>query len=574
LTDPSHFDRPPILKAYQPSSRDIKTFLGDTLRFNISATDPDGGELQHYFEMGDSVVSNSNTWIYVVLDTGLVTVRGVATDGGIPLEVIWQLERLQPENLPPVIRSHEPPDLNPVIIIDHQLDFRLLAEDPENLPVSYFYKIADSVVSTSRHYSFLAARIGETEITAYATDGEKYSWVQWLVRVTDYPDTIPPAPVEIVTLETGVIPGELFIQWIAVGEDSMEGLPSYYQLRTSKTPIVDEYTWQRASDRPGEPPPALPGEIQEMVIQDLNPADSVYVAVRAVDEFSNLSPLSEAHRARVKGKELYGFVGNSATGEPIEGIQLHIGMERATTDANGWFAFDALPIFTGIVFVIDEENSLEYGAYFDIHFPYTVQHNDTLYLWLLPNINLVTQIYDDFLQFFRHMSDTFNNIYGNILRTWELPFDFYVKPFVKNDLDYAETIIGVLDEYELLMGIDLFNIVDSPPDVGVRVDYDSDLYADNYSVKERTSDLKLPIKGVITFRTSYTAANKHVFEKIIRHEVGHALGLQHSADRAHLLYGGIDVNPGVTHLTSDELAVLFSLYNIPRLFVISQYKYD
>jgi predicted Zn-dependent protease len=572
LTDTSHLDRPPILKAYQPNAKEIDTFLGDTLYFNISATDPDGAELQHCFMMNDSVVSNSNTWMYVVCDTGLVTVKGMATDGGVSLEIFWLMNRHQPENLPPVIRSFEPPDLNPVMIIGHQVDFRLVAEDPENLPISYFYKIADSLVSTSRHYSFLATRFGETEITAYATDGEKFNWVRWLVKVTDYPDTIAPAKVEIVDLETGVEPGEIYIRWIAVGEDGMQGLPSYYQVRTSKTPIVDEYTWQRSSDRPGEPSPAPAWQFQQMMIRDLNPADSVYVAIRAVDEFSNISPLSDPRRAKAKGQELFGSVRNSITNEPIPGVRLTIGKEEAVTESDGRYAFHALPFFTGTVIVQDEVNPLACGGYFDLHFYYTVQHEDTVNIWLIPNYDLETEIYDDFLLFFRHMTDTYNNIYSNILRTWELPFDFYIQPYVHNELDYAATIANVLDEYEAITGMDLFNIVDSPPDVGVRVNYQSDLYADNYHVEERSVDTRVPIKGLITFRTVYTPATKSVFEKIIRHEVGHAFGMKHSADRAHLMYGGVDINPGVSHMTSDELAILFSMYHIPRFFLITNYK--
>jgi hypothetical protein len=567
-------DRPPILKAYQPAAKEITAFLGDTLSFNISATDPDGLELENFFMMEDSVVSDSNTWIYVVQDTGSVTITGVATDGKVALEIFWQMERLLPENLPPEIRSFEPPDQNPVMIINNQLDFRVLAEDPENLPISYFYKIADSVVSTSRHYSFLASRIGETEITAYVTDGEKFSWVEWLVRVTDYPDTIAPAQVEIISLETGTEPGTLTLQWIAVGEDSMDGIPSYYQVRTSSSPIVDEFTWQRGSDRPGEPSPAPSGEVQGMVIRDLKPAEYVYVAIRAVDEFSNISPLSDSPRAKVKGQELYGFVKNSATGEPIEGIRLLIGMEHAITDSEGWFAFDALPFFTGTVIVNDEDDPMDYGNFFDLRFLYTVQHNDTLHLWLLPNIELVTELYDDFLVFFKQMSDTYNHTFGNILRTWEIPIDFYIKPLVHNELDYAATIEDILDEYEVLTGFDLFNIVDSPPDVGVRTEYRSNLYADNYGVEERSSDLKLPIKGVITFRMSYDPSTKGIFEKIIRHEVGHALGLKHSVDTDHLMYGGVDFHANITHLDSDEMAVLLSMYHIPRVFVINQYKFD
>jgi hypothetical protein len=247
-------------------------------------------------------------------------------------------------------------------------------------------------------------------------------------------------------------------------------------------------------------------------------------------------------------------------------------MEQAVTGPDGRYEFNALPLFTGVLLVRDEENPLDYGDFFDLYLPYTVQHNDTVNIWLIPDYDLDTEMYPDFFNFFRHMTDTYNNIYSNILRTWELPLDFYVKPFVHNDLDYGETIADVLNELEAVTGLDLFNLVDSPPDVGVRTEYQADLYADNYHVEERTADTKVPIKGLITFRTTYTPATISVFEKIIRHEVGHVLAMKHSADRAHLMYGGVDINPSVLYFTSDELALLHAMYNIPRLFLISNYK--
>ncbi len=577
LTDPSHLDRPPVLKHYIPEAGYVTAFLEDTVTFAITAEDPDGSKIKQYFYLGDSLVSVASSWNYIVEDTGMITVKGMATDGGRPLEVRWELERLKPENLPPVIVLFEPPELNPVIIIGNELNFTILAEDPESEPLTYFYKIADSVVSTSRHYAFLATSIGNFGVTAYVTDSERFRSKSWQVRVTDYPDTISPAKVEILSLETGTEPGELFVDWIAVGEDSMEGIPSYYRVRTSTIPIIDEFTWERASDRPGEPAPAAPGEVMEMTIRDLIPAEFVYVSVRAVDEYGNISPLSDSPGASVKGMEIFGELRDALTNEPIEGARVSLEgytADQDTTDANGLFDFLELPIYSGKLIISDEGDPQEYGAYFDYHQPYTVTHGEILQFWLLPNIQLDTQLYPEFLNFFRHMTDTFTHPFGNILRTWEIPVDIYVPPFVNHDLDYEATIKGILDEFEALTNIDFFDIVDGPPDVGVLVKYDPDIDRDKYRVTQWSPGMQFPIKGEISFRTSYTASTPTAFEKIIRHEVGHALGMKHSIDENHIMWGGAGENPAIVYITQDELRLLLCMYRLPRGMTLPWVKWD
>jgi predicted Zn-dependent protease len=66
----------------------------------------------------------------------------------------------------------------------------------------------------------------------------------------------------------------------------------------------------------------------------------------------------------------------------------------------------------------------------------------------------------------------------------------------------------------------------------------------------------------VTFRTEYTAPVEDAFKLVARHELGHALGLNHSADRQHLMVGG--AAPSVSYFDSDEIAVLRTYYIIPR----------
>ena len=567
ISEPSLLDRPPMVKNFSPDEVELTAFIGDSLLFSMLASDPDGKEIRQYFLMGDSLVAEGSEWVYVVLDTGLVSITGVATDGQWPQKICWEVDRFKPNNLKPVIKSFEPPHSDPIVIIGNQLDFWIQAEDPEGKPLSYYYMIENEVVTMGWRYSFVATEVGDFVVTAVVFDGEKYNSKNWTVHVSEVPDLIPPAPVEIVSLETGNAPGELIVQWIAVGADSMDGVPSYYRLRTSTAEIATEENWDQGSDRPGEPTPASPGEIQTMIVADLYPAEFVYVAVRAVDEFGNMSDLSASHGEWSKGNEVYGRILNTVTGEPVEGIRIWFeGLPNAETftDAQGWFAFTELPKYEGgQIIVDDDEDPYSYGDYFRFKKPYSVKHGDSLYHAVIPNITLDTSIYPDFLNFFKHMTDTFNHPFGNFLRTWDIPVDIYVTPRSINGLDYEATVIGILDEYETITGMDLFSLVSSPPDLGIEVIY-SDPNRDEYSVLEWSAGDHMPVRGRITFRSSYSAATLGPFQKVIRHEVGHSLGMKHSLDSNHIMYGSVGIIPAVIYVTPDELALLKSMYRLPQ----------
>jgi hypothetical protein len=564
ITEPSYIDRPALVKHFSPKDRRLTVFLDDSLLFTLSASDPDGKKIRQYFMLDDSLVAEGAEWLYIVQDTGLATITGVATDGHYPQHISWELDRLKPVNLKPVIKSFDPPDSDPIVIIGNQLDFSIQAEDPEGKSLSYFYTVDDVVVTVSRRYSFVAVELGDYVVKAVVSDGEKFNSKTWTVHVSEVPDLIPPAPVEIVSVETGQEPGELVVQWIAVGADSMEGLPAYYRLRTSSREILIEEHWDQASDRPGEPPPATPGEIQTMVVADLPPAELVYVSVRAVDEFGNMSELGNSMGNSAKGNEVYGRIINSVTGDPIEGIRVWFeGLSYLATfsDAQGRFAFTELPRYdNGNIIIDDEDNPYSYGTYFRFEKPYTVVNGDNLNFSILPNVQLDTTIYPDFLNFFINITSHSN---GNYLRTWDIPVDIYVKPFVKDSLDYRTTVIGILDEYEANTGMDLFNLVSGPPALGLEVIYDDPAH-DEYSILEWSTDIRrLPVRGRITFRTCYSAGNRVSFQKVIRHELGHALGMSHSLDTNHIMYGGAAA-PYVFYMSQDELILLKSMYRLPR----------
>jgi len=125
VNDPDRMVRAPIIRAVSPQASVVDGVLGvDTLCFSIRAFDPGAEELFFSFTLGDSVVSDSSTWCYVVDDTGYVDVVAQITNGRRESRVRWTVNRLAPYNNPPVIVDATPSDNAPSIEIGEAATMR------------------------------------------------------------------------------------------------------------------------------------------------------------------------------------------------------------------------------------------------------------------------------------------------------------------------------------------------------------------------------------------------------------------------------------------------------------------
>ncbi len=560
--DPTRFGRPPVVNSYAPTDRHLSAFVGDTLRFSVRATDPDRDAVTTAFTVDGGMAGVGAPWFYAVLDTGCVTVRGSVSDGEFVSYIEWTVERHQPINYPPAIGAIQPIEPSPTLIIGNSMSFAIVASDPDEDELAYTFTVNDSLVSDTRQFSYLASSIGSKLVRATVTDGELYASHEWNLRVTTIPDTIAPARVEITGSGTGNEPGEVYVAWTAVGRDGMLGVPSEYQVRTAPNPILTEGDWTRGSQRPGVPAPAQPGTPMSMMVGGLLPARTTYLAVRAIDDFGNISPLGDSPVAVTRGMRVSGSVVNTETGLPVEGAVVRIGLFTTGTAPDGSWTLSELPPIDDLLNAGDTPPT-GVGEYFDLSLPYVVTHLAVTPLYVIPNRALGTANYADFLQFFRSMTDVAGNPFGTKQRRWELPIDLYVRAYEKDGLDYKETVERVAAEFDAILGTQVFNVSTNRTGTGVETIYLDGLFQDNYGVKEWTSDW-YPYLALIEFRTVYTPATAHILERTVRHELGHALGLNHSSSYTHLMVGG--VAPQVNQFSEDEIAVIRCLYNIPRGF--------
>lgn len=570
LQEPERYVRAPVIKAYSPRALSLTAAVGDTLLFSLAAVDPTNQALDYRFIMADSTAAESANWTYVVHDTGTVDVAGIVSNGVSESAIHWRLTRIVPVNMPPEIVRVDPPEPDVTIIVGDAMGFSVVAEDPEGRPLSYAYTVDGSIVGASREYTYRSTVSGVFEIRAIVSDGESFSSHTWTLHVAAEPDSIPPARVLVLSIAPGAETGEVDIEWTAVGDDSMTGVPSYYVVRTSPWEILDEHAWSSSSNRDGEPTPALPGQIMRMTVRDLPPANVVYIAVRAVDDFGLISPLSPSASTKARGMKIFGTVRQAITGEPIEGLRVKLLAFVDTTDTEGRFLLSELPWGQSYLRVEDEPFRTELGEYFDVVIsPYTIRDKDDLDFWVLPNIALDTQEYPHILAFYKQMTDL--DAYTDVLPRWDLPCKVYVPPMVEEGFDYRQGMQDAFREWEGLIGLPAFEFVDAVPDTGVFVEYTRPEGRDYYIVTARTPN-GLPIQGKITMRTGYAGGLEHVFRVVARHEIGHALGLNHSLDNTHLMMGG--VYPQVEHPSADETLLIRAIYRIPRGFPAAWYPAD
>jgi chitodextrinase len=103
------------------------------------------------------------------------------------------------------------------------------------------------------------------------------------------PDVVRPAPASVAV--SAVNDTSATLAWTAVGDDSLSGTATSYQIRYSTAPITTA-NFASATAATGVPTPAAPGTAQSLVVRGLSRQVTYYFALRTADEVGNLSALS------------------------------------------------------------------------------------------------------------------------------------------------------------------------------------------------------------------------------------------------------------------------------------------
>jgi len=575
-------NQPPTIQSYTPQLTFFSLTAPDSCVFSITAADPDGDQLAYSFATEDSILSGGDMVTFYALRAGIYRIRGEVRDGTTKTYHDWHVTVLEKNNQAPVITWFYPDQSRVSCVVGDTLGFHFKASDENETMLQYSYLIDGALFhSGSPDLITRFMEPGNFVLEGLVWDGQYGDTVSWDLSVTGFPDTIAPAAVIDLTGGPGELDGSIWLEWTAPGDDGAEGRAASYIVKTSVFPIVTEEDWKLAEGKPGEPIPAPAGTRERMTIRNLGSASYVYVSMRAVDDFFNVSPIGNCSKVLVRGIDIGGRALNATTGEPVAGIIVSAGSRADTTDAEGVYLLRNVPSFATTVIARDETVYAQLGNYFDCVYPITlITQLIEMDFHMIPAFQLVNAEQPDFysgrfLMFFKDITKTDGYLgRSTVYKGWNhVPIRVYNPPMTYPDpagqpidsIDMQAACTGALADWEQSTGIDLFTEVPSLDEADVTIRYDT-LTVDRHHVETSVVNPDgTPAKKVIWIFTKATDIPYWRYADLIfTHELGHVIGLDHSRNAGHLMVGG--TTPVAQHPTTDEVRVVQVLYHLPNFF--------
>lgn len=575
--NPLEPNNPPTIRSYTPPETFFSLIVPDSCLFSIGAVDPDGDSIAYVFVSGDSVISRADTAKFYAVKPGVYNIRGEARDGTTKAFRSWQVTVLLKEDEPPRITSSYPEQTNVACAVGDTLVFHFTAVDDHPETLVYLY-LLDGALRQSGS-STLAQRFmdrGDYLVEGVAWDGRGGDTVRWNINVAGFPDTIAPAPILDLAGGPGEIDGSISLVWTAPGDDGNVGKAASYIVKTSTHPILTEGDWMDAEGKPSEPIPSPAGTLERMAIKNLISASYVYVAMRAVDDFFNISPIGNCAKVLVRGIDIGGRTINAATGEPVQGIEVLSSSKSDTSGADGSYIIGNIPSYTTSVVARDENMLGQLGNFFNCSSPITTVTQLDKDFYMIPAYTLVSTVQPDqyegrFLAFYKGMTDTDGYVgRPTVYIGWNhWPITVYNPPQMSDGIDLQASCRNALADWEQTTGIDLFNEVSSPDGADVVVLYDTVTVERHHVGTSAYNPDGTPARKEIYIYTKNTEVPLFRFADLVfAHELGHVMGLGHSRNTGHLMVGL--TMPQVSHPSIDEIRVMQVLYHMPNFF---DYKY-
>ncbi|WP_261177594.1 discoidin domain-containing protein [Anaerobacillus sp. CMMVII] len=146
-------------------------------------------------------------------------------------------------------------------------------------------KVADQAIFNGQSVSF-ENKEGYVHLTGLYGKGD----IAIIFIENGEQDKIPPGNIKDLRA-TDQTSDTVTLTWTAPGNDGDVGAADFYDIRYNTSPITDD-NWDDSVKVANEPTPTIAGTSQSMNIEGLRSSTSYYFAMRAGDEFLNLSGLS------------------------------------------------------------------------------------------------------------------------------------------------------------------------------------------------------------------------------------------------------------------------------------------
>ena len=579
-------NRAPEIKTFSPHAKDLQIIAPDTCLFVVDAEDPDGDELGYRFFVNDSFACSGDSAEIYFAHPGIYDVKAKIYDAQLSSVIGWKVTALKIENEPPVITWYFPEQLNVAVSVGDTVMFHIAAEDDEPESLDYIF-MRDSTMVSSGSPEFITRFLqrGQYLFSGIVWDGQYGDTVQWHLDVTGFPDTIPPAAIGDLTGWPGDTPGVVHIEWTAPGDDSTSGKASAYILRTSSFPIRTEEDWEGAAGKQGEPVPSPAGSREAMDINGLNPGTSLYVMIRCVDDFFNISPLGNCIYVIVRGYDIGGEAVNVLTGEGVAGITVSSASRVDTTDSEGHFFLKNVPGYATKITAVDEQVTGDKGSYYDFSQSIAIENNYTnIDLYMIPVLPIYSTYEPDpyqgnFYFFLKEITNTTGEYEKpTVWKNWNhWPVNVYNPPMVYESpdtvVDLQEEARKAMAEWEDITGLDLFTETTDSLSADAIIKYDDVNEYKHHVETIETNEDGTPGKRVMWIYLQNTSASVYVYPHVVyTHEFGHIIGLGHSRNLGHIMLGL--TMPYVKHVSVDEANAVKIIYNLPPIIDFNSFLDD
>ena len=380
--------------------------------------------------------------------------------------------------------------------------------------------------------------------------------------------------------------GAVNLEWTAPGDDGNVGKASSYVVRINSVPI-DSSNWESSVDVNNEPAPLNAGSVQSMrIYSDI--ADTIYAALKAVDDKGNVSDVSNSSGAERGFYLISGFLKQVPNMFGVDSAVVSFGTASAFSDS-GYFELKVRSAG-------ERTFSVRKNGYYNYDKSLEVNGNTNTDVTQMIEQYTDPVTGEDLLEFSRFLF-IFNQTIGTKLFRWndsDIPIKAWLNrtyldtteaydQFEGGGAAYADSVWKGFDSWNKAvekaaeeMDVEAFEVFTEVEEVGdamsfagVFMNYHYGPGA-GYSSMIYTYDDLTPKQGVVKIRgpPDYNPLNITNLGHIVSHETGHQLRfIEHSTYMNHIM------NPSSpTRKPSDfEARILVVLYNIENLTPMRHY---
>jgi hypothetical protein len=379
-------------------------------------------------------------------------------------------------------------------------------------------------------------------------------------------DSVPPSPVADAAFIYSASDNRLTLEWTAPRDDLPEEPVSQYEIRfATRSPFV----WESALPVIDPPLPGAPGETARYRFITAHNGESLFCAIRCADEAGNLSPLGNVATLKVPGYSFVGTCWDFESGSPAANLQVTlIGSDTTVlvTNADGIFRHDDLPLGPLRVMISGQNGE---AAWHDIDHTFDLMTHTEHPYPLIPIRFTIRNPQVTYLALFRAATEPCKGSSTVFLKWKKRPVEIYIPHWINSfSIDYRVNAVAAITQWMARTGLELFTIVDSPPDVGVIMHFKTrEEMGSLIGITRHTFDPEgYPLRDDIEIVNEF--GSEQNLYRILVHELGHTIRLCHLNFRDYIMYPG---QPLPADISDDEVEIVRMHETLPSGIDMSIY---